>query len=210
MDFDDNIEEFNDFCNNILGNKKVKLDEKSKNYMKNMNLRYYSDVGQFDYFELTMDSEELKKRAISEEVMQKQILERLKEQVALKDGLFKSFDLSMDLNEYNQQMKLQEERFNCFKSSLSEEDLKQLKDKIRLQCYGFTKKDVDNCIETIKKIVFEEVGDDPYAIRFFAVPIIEDCNFYLGCIAKTNNNGTTYMFSTEKEILNTTYIKQIY
>jgi hypothetical protein len=140
---------FNDDIDEIFGNKKVSFDEKTQTYMKNMQLRYYADVGIFDFFELTMDADELKKRAVPEEF----------------DNENREFS------------------------------------------YGFTSKDVDNCIEAVRKIVRQDSGEHPHTIRFFAMPIIESENFYLGCVAKITNNGTTYIFSKDKIIFNNTNIK---
>lgn len=141
---------FNDDLDEIFGNKKVSFDEKTQTYMKNMQLRYYADVGIFDFFELTIDADELKKRAVPEE---------------------------------------------------------EFENKDRELSYGFTSKDVDNCIEAVKKIVLQESGEYPHTIRFFAMPIIENENFYLGCVAKITNNGTTYIFSKDKGIFNNRNIK---
>ncbi len=145
---------FNDDIDEFLGNKKVSFDEKIQTYMKNMQLRYYADVGIFDFFELTMDADELKKRAVPEE------------------------EFDNENREFS---------------------------------YGFTSKDVDNCIEAVKQIVLQEGGEEPHTIRFFAMPIIENENFYLGCVAKITNNGITYIFSKDKRIFNNTNIvEEIY
>lgn len=141
---------FNDDLDEIFGNKKLSFDEKTQTYMKNMQLRYYADVGIFDFFELTMDADDLKKRAVPEE----------------------------EFDSENREF-----------------------------CYGFTSKDVDNCIEAVKKIVFKEGGEEPHTIRFFAMPIVENENFYLGCVAKIDNNGTTYIFTKDKRIFNNRNLK---
>lgn len=135
--------DFNNDFDEIFGNRKIEFDEKIQTYMKNMQLRYYADVGIYDFFELTMDLDELKKRATPEE---------------------------------------------------------EFENKNRDFCYGFTSKDIDNCIEAVKQIVFQESGEKPHTIRFFAMPIIKNENFYLGCVAKIVNNGTTYMFTNDKSI----------
>lgn len=62
---------------------------------------------------------------------------------------------------------------------------------------------VDICENQIIKIVEKESGEQPHTIKYFALPDVDYCNFSVGCAAKIENNGITYIFMKSLEVLET-------
>lgn len=62
---------------------------------------------------------------------------------------------------------------------------------------------VDICENQIIKIVEKESGEQPHTIKYFALPDVDYCGFSVGCAAKIENNGITYIFIRSRELLET-------
>lgn len=60
--------------------------------------------------------------------------------------------------------------------------------------------DIDNIIKEIKEIIRLKSGEEPVVIRFFAIPNFTYLGFDLCPIAKISNNGSTFVFASDKEI----------
>ena len=79
----------------------------------------------------------------------------------------------------------------------------------------FTSEDIDACINEITKIINDDTGESPHTIRFFAIPNFSYSTFDLGCVAKIDNNGSTFIFASNKQYFNAfdvyhSSIKEIY
>jgi len=60
--------------------------------------------------------------------------------------------------------------------------------------------DIDDIIKEIKEIIRLQSGEEPIVIRFFAIPNFTYLGFDLCPIAKISNNGSTFVFSGDKDI----------
>lgn len=112
---------------------------KGNTSMKKLGLKYYSEIGIIDFFELTMSSDELKKK------------------------------IDPKTNEM----------VGC----------------------SFNMNDVDVCVEKIKEIIYSETHEKPHIVRFFSIPNFDYNNFDIGCVAKIDNNGSTYIFANDRKFI---------
>jgi len=60
---------------------------------------------------------------------------------------------------------------------------------------------VDICEDTIIRVVEKVSGEKPHTIRYFTIPDVDAFNFTIGCVAKIDNNGTTYIFLNDHNVL---------
>lgn len=60
---------------------------------------------------------------------------------------------------------------------------------------------VNVCEDAIIGVVEKESGERPHTIRYFTVPDVESFDFTIGCVAKIDNNGTTYIFLNDCNVL---------
>lgn len=117
---------------------KIKATKATRS-MQKLGLKYYSEIGIIDFFELTMSSDELKRKVDS----------RNNEMIGC------SFDMD----------------------------------------------DVDICIEKIKEIIYSETHENPHTVRFFSIPNFDYGSFDIGCVAKIDNNGSTYIFANDSKFI---------
>lgn len=66
---------------------------------------------------------------------------------------------------------------------------------------GFDVEDVDICLEKVKEIVYSKSDEEPHTIRFFSIPNFNNFSFDIGCVAKIDNNGCTYIFAKDKKFI---------
>jgi len=52
--------------------------------------------------------------------------------------------------------------------------------------------------DKINETIFRLEKERPHTIRYFGLPNFDQCRFELCAVAKISNNGTTYLFSTDK------------
>lgn len=90
-----------------------------------------------------------------------------------------------------------------FGITFSPEELKNKIDIEDCETIGniLTSEDIDICVDEIRRIIHLETKEEPHTIQFFAIPNPSYNTFDIGCVAKIMNNGSTYMFSNNKEYL---------
>lgn len=98
---------------------------------------------------------------------------------------------------------------DLFGLSLSKEELKERIEFDFHDTYGSARhsfyeeintSDIDDMIDEIKNIIKADSGENPIIVSFFAVPDFGELGFNLCPIAKILNNGSTYVFSKDKNI----------
>lgn len=64
---------------------------------------------------------------------------------------------------------------------------------------SFRKEVLIGCEKEIKEFIKEISGEYPHTIRFFPIPDFSYGTFNLGCVAKIDNNGSTYILCGNRE-----------
>lgn len=99
---------------------------------------------------------------------------------------------------------------DLFGMSLSEEELKtrvefDVKDEYGSHFHSFYNRiassDVDSAIEEVEQIIKNKTNEMPVLVRFFAIPDFAYSGFELSIVAKIDNNGSTFVFSKTKKLL---------
>ena len=99
---------------------------------------------------------------------------------------------------------------DLFGLSLSENELKERARFDSQDSYGshwrsfyenINASDIDAMVSEIKNIIKNETNEEPCVVRFFAVPDFGYLGFNLCPIAKITNNGSTFVFSQSKGLL---------
>ncbi len=92
---------------------------------------------------------------------------------------------------------------DSFELAMSPDELKRKidpKNDFILGC-EFNMNDVDDCVEKIKAIIYNETREEPHTIKFFSIPNFDYGNFDIGCVAKISNNGSTYIFVNDEKYI---------
>lgn len=65
-----------------------------------------------------------------------------------------------------------------------------------------TKEDVEICHNSIIEIIAKETGEEPVKIGYFAFPEFTYNTFKIGCVAKIENNGSSFVFLDDSDLIN--------
>jgi hypothetical protein len=88
--------------------------------------------------------------------------------------------------------------------SLSKE---KLKNKARKKFFvpgadrAVTEEEIEICHNEITNLITKESDEPPIMIGYFAIPEFTYGAFKIGCVAKIDNNGSTFVFADDKDLL---------
>lgn len=68
----------------------------------------------------------------------------------------------------------------------------------------YTAEDIYGCEEEIKKSIEEKTGERPHTVRYFGIPDNSYGMFRVACVAKISNNGSTFVFSSDRDYFEST------
>ena len=64
-----------------------------------------------------------------------------------------------------------------------------------------TQEEIEICHNEIINVITKETGEQPVRIGYFAVPEFTYNDFKIGCVAKIDSNGSTFVFVDDKKLL---------
>lgn len=104
-------------------------------------------------------------------------------------GIIDYFELAMTEEEAVKKLIADEE--------LSDEELRDVESS-RVEA----ERQISEYMKQIKEVVKRETEEEPKIIRFFAIPDCDMNRLTLYSVAKIENNGETFIFGDDKEIIN--------
>lgn len=54
------------------------------------------------------------------------------------------------------------------------------------------------CVDEVKGYIKDISGEEPHTVRFFGIPDFAYCTFRIACVAKIENNGSTFVLYNDK------------
>lgn len=165
--------------------------ENDAHFLIDLYIDAMTDIGAYS----NMDFEK-KKQSIFAEVEKR--IEK-KEKIDMRNATRKAFE-ELGMNYFGEFSPI-----DFWALSMSKEELVMKLKEEALEYEGGNSTDksqyVDICEDTIIRVVEKVSGEKPHTIRYFTVPDVESFDFSIGCVDKIDNNGTTYIFLNDRNVL---------